>query len=227
MDFREFAMSVSSYLSWLKNRSISRKNAHRRRNPVLLGNIGDWLLEDRCLLSATPFPTKTPGLDPTADNIKTVASLSNVFYTGVPSKYTETVTITNNDPTQTIYAFLEGEISKQSVANYKNVNYSGTAQYDPYDASNQEYRGYIGYTDATGKNYAGLAPKTSITITVPIAFWDSGRIDFTTDGADLFNTYSRNGPYKNGVNANPTGAPFNYLDQNTQAIFFGNITDNH
>jgi hypothetical protein len=223
-------MSVSSCLSWLKNRSLFQKDARRRRrNPVLLGNIGDWLLEDRCLLSDTPFPTKMPGLDPTPDNIKTVASLSNVFYTGVPSKYTETVTITNSAPIggPTVYAFLQGEISKQAVANYNGTNYTGTAQYDPYDASNQEYRGYIGYKkDGTSNYYAGLAPQTSITVTVPIAFWDSGRILFTTDSADLFNTYSGNGPYKNGVNANPTGAPFNYLDQNTQAIYFGNIAAN-
>jgi hypothetical protein len=231
IDFREFAMSVTGCLSWLKNRSLSQKDARRRRNSVLLGGIADWLLEERCLLSnSTPFPLLNASLPPTAANINTVGSISDVFYTGVPGQYRETVTITNSAPLggPTVYAFLEGEISKQAVANYNGTNYTGTSQYDPYDASNQEYRGYIGYQVGTGSSatyYAGLAPQTSITITVPIVFWDSGRIVFTTDGADLFHKYSGNVP-TGKPNPNPIGAPFNYLDQNTQAIYFGSIKSN-
>jgi hypothetical protein len=104
-------MSVSSCLSWLKNRSLSQKDTRRRRNPVLLGGIADWLLEDRCLLSGTPFPLINASLPPTAANINTVSSLygsttnkaiSSVFsaYANLSStKYNnETVTITNSAP---------------------------------------------------------------------------------------------------------------------------------
>ena len=38
---------------------------------------------------------------------------------------------------------------------------------------NEEYRGYIGYTDG-GKKYLGLQANSSITIDVPLVFWDSG-----------------------------------------------------
>ena len=148
----------------------------------------DGRLEDRCLLaSGVPFPTPN-------------ASLSQVMYNGVTGAFQKTITITNNNPTQFLYAFLEGENSRQAIAPYQ-----GTGAFDPYDPAHQEYRGYIGYTDGT-TDYAGLPPLSSITITVPLAFWDSGRIIFSTDGTDQFSTAGGD----NG--ATPTGAPFYYLN---------------
>jgi hypothetical protein len=164
------------------------------------------VLEDRCLLSSGP---------PYALPLPTVGSVDQVLYNGVSGTYEKTITITNNSPTQTIYPFLEGQNSHQAVSPYQ-----GTAQYDPFDPVNQEYRGYIGYTDGTN-NVAGLPPLTSFTIPVPLVFWDSGRILFSTDGADQFTTH-------NGVDGgSPPGAPFYYHDTNTQAIFYCSIDSSH
>ena len=187
------------------NRSRFRGAARRRRASVLRGWIRDGILEERCLLtSGVPFPTSPP---PTQ-------MLSQVLYDGATGQYAKTITITNNDPTQYLYAFLEGEDSRQAVSPYQ-----GTGAFDPYDDPDQEYRGYIGYTDGT-TDYAGLPPLSTITITVPLAFWDSGRIIFSTDGADQFSTAGGD----NG--ATPAGAPFYYLSANTQATFFGSIAKN-
>ncbi|MHC5537915.1 hypothetical protein ACYOEI_06755 [Singulisphaera rosea] len=166
------------------------------------GTLDGWLLESRCLL-ATGGPYLLPS--PTVD------CLGKVLYNGVTGTYQKTITITNNSPTQTIYAFLEGQVSRQAVSPYE-----GTGAFDPFDSSNQEYRGYIGYTDGTA-DYAGLPPLSAITITVPLAFWDSGRIIFSTDGADQFSTYGGSG------GGSPPGAPFYYQDTNTQATFYGSI----
>jgi len=133
---------------------------------------------------------------------------------GVSGTYEKTITIPNNSPTQTVYAFLEGQDSRQAVSPYE-----GTGAFDPFDPSNQEYRAYLGYTDGTN-DYAGLPPLSAITITVPLAFWDSGRIIFSTDGADQFTTYGGNNA------GSPAGAPFYYLDTNTQATFYGSIDSN-
>src|SRR5579875_2519724 len=125
-------MSVNGWLSRLKIRSLSQKYAGRRRKPVLLGGIYDWLLEDRCLLSSSPipFPTKVPNQQPTAGNINTVPQLSAVLYTGANANpYTKTITITNSAPVggPTIYPFIEGENSHLGVG----PTYQGTAAYDP------------------------------------------------------------------------------------------------
>jgi hypothetical protein len=178
-----------------------RRAGDRRRDPAARGLLADWRLEDRCLL-ATLYAFPAP----------TVSSLSQVMYDGVTGTYTKTVTITNNDPTKYLYAFLEGSNTRQAVGQY-----AGTAAFDPYDPSQQEYRGYVGFSQ-NGTNYAGLPPLTSITITVPLAFWDSGRILFSTDGADQFQTY---GTTASG--AQP-GAPFYFQYANTQFTFFGTIS---
>ena len=186
-------MARTNWLSWLKNRSLSKKRIERpRRDPVLLGGVRDWLLEERCLLSGDIYlPDNTQGID----------NLTQVLYNGVTGIDQKTITITNNSD-QTIYPMLEAPNDKHPT-----TNYVGTSPTDPYDPTVQGYRGYIGYTDGT-HNIAGLAPHTSITITnVPLAFWDSGRINFTTDGADQFNTTN-------------TGTSFFFSQQNTSAKYF-------
>jgi hypothetical protein len=190
-------MPVTGLLSWLKHRSRTPKAARRRR-PVLLGGLSDWLLEDRCLLSADPiFPIDTPG----------ITKLDQVLYNGVTGTEQKTLTITNNS-SQTIYPFLRGQNSNQGVPPYQ-----GTGEYDPYDPSTQDYRGYIGYTDAAG-DHAGVAPHTTITFTVPIVFWDSGRLFFTTDGTDLLSTYN------GSAGGSPAGSPFYFFTTNVQAQYF-------
>jgi hypothetical protein len=189
----------------LSARRPFRRAGDRRRDPAARGLLADCRLEDRCLLAATAssplyaFPAPT------------VSSLSQVMYNGVTGTYTKTITITNNDPTKYLYAFLEGSNTRQAVGQY-----AGMAAFDPYDPSKQEYRGYVGFSQG-GTDYAGLPPLTSITITVPLAFWDSGRILFSTDGADQFQTY---GTTASGA---PAGAPFYFQYANTQFTFFGTI----
>ena len=227
-------MLLDSWLSWRKNGSLSQKRTRRRRNPVLLGGIRDWLLEDRCLLNGTPFPVINSQLPPTAANINTVnllfgsltdKTMSSVFsaYAAVPAPYNnETVTITNNAPIggPTIYPFFLDANSNVAIGG---PNYSGTSEYDPYDPLNQGYRGYIGYQVGSGSTatyYAGLAPGASITVTVPLVFWNAAHLDFTTDGTDLFSSYS--GTAGKGFN----GAPFYFQSTNTQASYYSIIDPN-
>ena len=189
------------------NRSRSRKYARPRpRSRVLQGSGRDWLLEDRCLLANGP-------VDLPSNSVNTP---NDVLFNSVFNPYQKTLTITNNSPTQWIYPFIEGELTYLAQGKY-----AGTAGYDPYDPSTQEYRAYVGYFGHDNlnnpHNYAGLPPLSSITIFVPIAFWDSGRFIVSTDGADQFNTYG--GPNS----GNPPGAPFNFLYTDTQGKFYGSI----
>ncbi len=203
-----------------KNRARSRGSARRsRRASVVHGWVGGWSLEERCLLAPVPGQVEFP-LAPTNTfgKYNTVGNLSDVLTTVASSApYQKTITITNSSD-KVMFAFLEGENTHEALA--APVDYSGTASYDPYDPLNQEYRGYVGTTDGTN-DYAGIPPHSSVTVTVPLAFWDSGRINISTDGADQFTTYQSTALNQLGE---PAGAPFNYLNADTQAIFFGTIS---
>ena len=191
-------MSSKHWVSWVKRHFRSNRSTPRRR-VNLLSPVWDWLLEDRCLPSGGP-PYEFPAL---------VGTIDQVMYNGVTGQYEKTITITNNSQ-QTVYAFLEGQISRPAISPYE-----GTGAFDPFDDANQEYRAYIGYTDDSDPNnvhhYAGLPPQSSITIPVPLAFWDSGRINFSTDGADQF---------QSAPGAAAAGAPFYFHTDNTQAGFY-------
>ena len=85
---------------------------------------------------------------------------------------TKSVTFTNNSNNkQTIYPFLYSP--------------NNTAKYDPMDAGNDEYRLYIGYQTTGGKEVLGLPYGDSITVSVPLVFWNGGRADIATDGPNL------------------------------------------
>ncbi|MFT3883736.1 MAG: hypothetical protein QM703_29415 [Gemmatales bacterium] len=102
-----------------------------------------------------------------------------------------------NSSNLTIYPILED-------ANSSAAKDKVTGLYDPYDPLNQEYRGYIGYKDpATGKFYLGLRPGETFTFSVPLVFWDAGRMHITTDAQYLITP--------TGV-ANPFPNPFKYYD---------------
>src|SRR6185369_8791176 len=59
--------------------------------------------------------------------------------------------------------------------------------YDPLDFLNEEYRGYIGYMDPkSGKPFVGLLPGQTVTVQVPLVFWDASRVYLATDGTDMF-----------------------------------------
>ena len=86
----------------------------------------------------------------------------------VPQKL---VTFTNNSNNhQTIYPFLYSPNNNKI--------------YDPIDTANDEYRLYIGYQN-NGNYILGLPYGKTITIDVPLVFWNGGRADIATDGVDL------------------------------------------
>jgi hypothetical protein len=204
------------WLTWLKDRPRSRKWDRRpRRDRVRQALVGDWLLEDRCLLAGLVMPS---------DTVPSSVGVSGVLYDGglvtpTPStqQYVKHITITNNSP-ETIYPFLEDANNRTAIPGdpAPAPNYTGTGMFDPFDPLNHEYRGYIGYTQQVNGQtvtYMGLLPGSAITINVPLAFWDAGRIIITTDSADLLGT---------GGNGNP----FLYFDQSTQVTYYGSVSGN-
>jgi hypothetical protein len=191
---------------------LKQRTRRRRRGTAALGRAIDWLLEDRRMLAGLLMPSDTVG------------SPEDVLHyygpnlaTQIPVAYTKYITITNHWD-QTIYPFLEGKNDKiANTAATTHPQYSATGNYNPYDPVNHEYRGYIGYTETVGgvtTKYAGLQPHSQITVPVPIAFWDSGRINISTDDVNQFTT-GLSGKYS----GNAPGAPFFYHDFNTQAVY--------
>ncbi|WP_165251234.1 hypothetical protein [Paludisphaera soli] len=161
----------------------------RRRKVAARFAVGAAILEERQLMTGVEMPLAPPG---SPDRYNTVGALSDVLFVGdatygdVPVKQ---ITIYNNSA-QTMYPFLYGPNTGQSTAG---------GYYDPIDDHNEEYRGYIGYAQA-GVNYLGLLPGQSITVNVPLVFWDSGRAAVATDPADLLPTdpnTSKNSPITN------------------------------
>ena len=151
------------------------------------------------------------------DTVSSDIGVGGVLYNGVTGQFVKQIAIANNG-TETIYPFLEDANNRTATSGDPTPapNYTGTGMFDPFDAVNQEYRGYIGYSQVVnGKtvNYAGLLPGDTITIDVPLAFWDAGRIIVTTDGADLFGT-------------GPNGNPFLYRAENTQVTYYGSVSGN-
>jgi len=164
------------------------------------------------------------GLVMPSDTVPSSEGVSGVLYDGglvtptpATQQYVKHITITNNSP-ETIYPFLEDANNRTAKPGdpAPAPNYTGTGMFDPFDPLNQEYRGYIGYTqqvDGQTETYMGLLPGNAITINVPLAFWDAGRIIVTTDSADLLGT---------GGNGNP----FLYRDQSTQVTYYGSVSGN-
>ena len=113
------------------------------------------------------------GIQPFDPNPADLNSLTRQFMTygkdsdnnDVPRK---TLTITN-DTHKTVYPFIRDP---------------NNPPYDPDDDTNREYRGYIGYKQG-GKYYFGLKEGESIQVSVPLVFWNGGRISVGTDGQYL------------------------------------------
>jgi len=92
----------------------------------------------------------------------------------------KTITFTNNTD-HTVYPFLA---SANNAAQCSSDLGSGSI-YDPKDPWNEDYRGYIGYTGQDGNNYLGLPSGQTVTVPVPLVFWDAGRIYIASDSANL------------------------------------------
>ncbi len=210
-------MFLGDCLSGLNLRLRFRKSGRPRRRRVshrfrLQVGAEVSVLEERCLMTTyqgIPVPASLlNGANTTqADwqNNKLLYAFSNPAAGTLDPSYSEkTVTITNNSPDQVVYPFLLDANSGQTDLGAK---YPGTPTYDPYDNYNQQYRGYIGYVGTDGKNYLGLLPGQTITVNVPLVFWDGGRIDIATDGADLLGMSPTD-------QANPYYFYFNSPDEN-------------
>ncbi len=149
-------------------------------------------------LGAPPTPT-TDELMPIEGNM-TGSSIpqSVVFFNPndpVNTLPEKKITVTNNSSTKIIYPFFTAPNTGQSPIN--------SAYYDPIDDPNNGYRAYIGYQFTDGKYYFGLQPNASVTISIPLVFWDSGHLYFGTDSKYLKNDLQ---------NADNTGVPSNNIN---------------
>ncbi|SIO65013.1 hypothetical protein SAMN05444166_7531 [Singulisphaera sp. GP187] len=130
----------------------------------------------------------------------------------------KTITFTNTTD-KTIYPILESA-NNNAVPNNNN-GHSGLGLYDPYDAVNLEYRGYIGYTE-NGQYYLGLKAGQTVTVPVPLVFWDAGRILIAPDGANLIPQVDNVVPPANTPNS-PN--PFHFHDFQNFIITDGVLQD--
>lgn len=124
----------------------------------------------------------------------------------VPAIPEKQLTITNNLD-HTVYPFMRDAAATIDPAAKSLGIYQG--EYDPIDQLNEEYRGYIGYQQ-NGVNYLGLLPGMTITLNVPLVFWDGARMEIATDG-----TYLINDAKVGASPAQPVPNPFQYYRYNT------------
>ncbi len=183
----------------LHSRSNSANRARRRRVDRKW-QVADEIsvLEERCLMSRTilahhkvnapsqstiyvasengkstigPYTLSNVAADPGAVIFLggTNPNTPGVDWGTVPQK---SVTFTNNSNNhETIYPFLYSPNNNKI--------------YDPIDITNDEYRLYIGYENTDGNYVLGLPYGKSITVEVPLVFWNGGRADIATDGPHL------------------------------------------
>jgi hypothetical protein len=184
-------------LSSASRRSRSKQPARRRHSANPVSGIQTWMLEERLLLSRAHLPgrpldapSQTTVYVANADGKGTIgpytltspaANPGSVIFLGgtnpntpgmdwgnVPTKIITFSNTSNNH--ETIYPFLY-------TANTEAI-------YDPIDKKNDGYRLYIG-SQKNGKDILGLPYGDSITISVPLVFWNGGRADIATDGRIL------------------------------------------
>jgi hypothetical protein len=126
----------------------------------------------------------------------------------IPQIPAKQITFTNN-LTTTVYPFMRDAAATIDPTAKSQGLFQGL--YDPIDQLNEEYRGYIGY-QLNGVDYLGLLPGMSISIDVPLAFWDGARCEIAADGTYLVNNFKVVNPNED---TNPAPNPFQYYDKNT------------
>jgi hypothetical protein len=171
-----------------------RKSAHPRRRPAnhlwkVAAEVS--LLEDRCLMSRSVLGAHAHGRHFTspAGPIKmpdtNVGAAEDVIYQNANIK----MIIIYNHSDATVYPMLEGENSATNTPDPSQTP-NPIPTYDQSETGielnnkymwNQEYRAYVGYTGPDGVNYLGLPAHTSVTAPVPMAIWDSGRLNIVED----------------------------------------------
>jgi hypothetical protein len=189
-------MFTADWLSALDRRFhlTNRARPRRRRASRRLWVTAEVsLLEDRCLMSRT-----VPHTHPRVERLTTppasgviVMPASNVSAPGdvmYQNPHLKTMVIYNNTDS-TVFPILEGENSATTVQDPGDKS-NVLPTYDHRESGirpnnrfgwNEEYRAYVGYTGTDGVNYLGLPAHTSVTVPVPMAIWDSGRLNIVED----------------------------------------------
>jgi hypothetical protein len=173
------------------------KLAHARRHRVdrrwrLHAQIAP--LEERCMLSVDlggiALPTPSGGFVQPGQ----VMSQMNI-------QANKTITIHNNTD-KPIFPIIEDANTGQNPDN-------NGAYYDPYDTPAQEYRLYAGYSekvDGKEEDFLGIPAGASITLTLPMVFWDAGTIQVVEDTPSTRQRFLA--PFNPGGDA--LGRPFLY-----------------
>jgi hypothetical protein len=166
---------LSLPLRFTKGAQKRRRRANYRPNAVAECSR----LEDRCMMSGTIPQRQIPPAQAMTSNVN---ALSDVLYVGterLPAPPTRTITIYNTSD-KTVYPMLEDANNREDTLKPM------TSLYDPQDPYNNEYRGYIGYKTDGGVT-VGLPAHTSITVDVPLVFWNANTIQFFTTPNILVN----------------------------------------
>jgi hypothetical protein len=177
-------------------------------------------------LDASTFTTLPPNLmlpkdsftpDPNDPN----RLLNNVLYFGPTKNDTnplhfeiplKTITFTNNADFTVFPILVNTNATKDDLKPTQ-------ALYDPIDPMFNEYRGYIGHRDASG-SYVGLLPGMSITVPVPLVFWDGARIFIGYD--PTYMDMTNNAPQVGQALTIPN--PFQYYAKNKDGSNTVNVT---
>ncbi len=190
------------------------------RSARSLLSIGMLAVLATAIASAESFemPKDTPfDPNPAAKNSKTNEVLTYGIDRAQPPKEIplKTVRITNNsgrtifplmrDPNSARIAELD-QAGNPLMGPDGKPKLSNIGLYNPWDAPDKEYRGYIGYEE-NGKYFFGLKDGESILVSIPLVFWNGARIGLGTDGEYLTPSGGDANPYKYDPNAKRAIAP--------------------
>lgn len=141
-----------------------------------------------------PIPTTVPfDSSPNAPNSAISKILTYAIDADNNTIPLKTLKITNNTA-YTVFPMMRD-------GNEAAIQAGGVGLYDPYDDIKTEYRGYIGYKAADGNYYFGLQKGQTITIKIPLVFWNGARMSIVTNGQYLIPTPGTPNP----LNYNPSG----------------------
>jgi len=130
--------------------------------------------------------------NPSAPNSKT----SEVLTYGIARSPEGTVTIPDrtlritNNAGYTVYPIIRARNSTLVTdANGKDLE-PKIGVYDPFDLADVEFRGFIGYQEGE-KFFYGLKPTETIEVTLPVVFWNAGRMGIEAGGEYLLHNQAK------------------------------------
>jgi hypothetical protein len=161
----------------LRSRSTASGRLGRRRaRHRWQSEAGVLRLEERCMLSRA-----TEGI-PLPDKIQLLPAGDVMYQNPVNSGTNAKTFIITNNTNKIIFPVVEGNNSNSRYD--PNEWNADDPTRTPGAGINQEYRVYAGYQVTSGgttKNYLGVLPGATISITIPMAAWDSGRLEIVAD----------------------------------------------